>query len=173
MLAKSVLLSAYIAMRGVPCTRAVTARLAVRAATMHAATSSASAMLGGRAVAVRASIAGAIPVRTMSSTTAAAAGSPPAASLTPEGINKAVDAINEQFGEAREEISMAMESAGTVYFNDEATEATEIGEGVLTAYRSLLDSVSADKRGELQRSLGLKMEQLKAELKMLRDAGAD
>ena len=45
--------------------------------------------------------------------------------------------------------------------------ARESVEGVLAQWRALLDAVGDSQRGELQRAMGLKMEQLRAELKEL------
>ena len=97
----------------------------------------------------------------------------PATDLTPVEILKRVDEINSQFATARDEIELAMDSVGTTYFNDEATDALNLGREVIQKYEQLLTLVSADKRTELQRSLGLKMGQLKAELENLKNAGAD
>jgi hypothetical protein len=95
------------------------------------------------------------------------------ADLTSVEVLKKVDEINERFAVARDEIELALESVGTTYFNDEATEALSIGRDVIQRYESLLSAVPTDKRSELQRSLGLKMGQLKAELENLKNAGAD
>jgi hypothetical protein len=48
--------------------------------------------------------------------------------LSDERLRKQLDEINSKFGEAREELTMALESAGTVYFNDEATEAAAVAD---------------------------------------------
>eukprot|EP00898_Chlorokybus_atmophyticus_P003225 jgi/Chlat1/3903/Chrsp26S04173 len=86
-----------------------------------------------------------------------------------EAVRQQVDDINERFGEAREEIEMAMESKETVYFNEEAEIAHEAVQGVLSRYEKLLVSVGESQRGQLERAMGLKMEQLKAELAQLQE----
>jgi len=90
-----------------------------------------------------------------------------------DATRKQVDSINDKFAEARDEIGMAMEVAGTTYFNEEAEEARKVAQDVLDRFDALQASLPDKERGELSRSMGLKMEQLKAELKLLRDAGMD
>lgn len=91
--------------------------------------------------------------------------SPPGASASPAEL----DAINTKFAEAREEVELAMESKDTVYFNDEAETARAAVHEVLHLFAALLSRVPEEERAALQRSMGLKMEQLKAELAMLND----
>ncbi|XP_062097951.1 embryogenesis-like protein [Humulus lupulus] len=81
--------------------------------------------------------------------------------------NKEVDTINLKFAEAREEIEMAMESKETVYFNEEAECARAAVKEVLDLFEGLLAKVSESEKAALRRSMGLKIEQLKAELLQL------
>ncbi|XP_075656796.1 embryogenesis-like protein [Castanea sativa] len=81
--------------------------------------------------------------------------------------NKEVDTINLKFAEAREEIEMAMESKETVYFNEEAECARAAVKEVLDRFEGLLAKLPESQRAALQRSMGLKIEQLKAELQQL------
>ncbi|PRQ24580.1 hypothetical protein RchiOBHm_Chr6g0273991 [Rosa chinensis] len=83
--------------------------------------------------------------------------------------NKEVDMINLKFAEAREEIEMAMESKETVYFDEEAACARTAVNEVLDSYEALLAKLTEDKRAALQRSMGLKIEQLKAEIEQLNE----
>ncbi|WIA18724.1 hypothetical protein OEZ85_003417 [Tetradesmus obliquus] len=78
-----------------------------------------------------------------------------------------VDTINEKFAEAREEIEFAREDAETVYFNESAEEARGAVGEVLGRWQALLARLPEDEQAKLQRAMGLKMEQLKAELKEL------
>uniref|UniRef100_A0A383VKZ9 Uncharacterized protein n=1 Tax=Tetradesmus obliquus TaxID=3088 RepID=A0A383VKZ9_TETOB len=78
-----------------------------------------------------------------------------------------VDTINEKFAEAREEIEFAREDAETVYFNESAEEARSAVGEVLGRWQALLARLPEDEQAKLQRAMGLKMEQLKAELKEL------
>ncbi|CAM8945520.1 unnamed protein product [Rhodiola kirilowii] len=73
------------------------------------------------------------------------------------------------FVEAREEIELALESKETVYFNEEAETAREAVKEVLDMFQGLLGRVGEDERGALQRSMGMKIEQLKAELEQLNE----
>ncbi|KAJ8464742.1 hypothetical protein OPV22_027294 [Ensete ventricosum] len=83
--------------------------------------------------------------------------------------NKEVDEINLKFAEAREEIEAAMESKETIYFDEEAECAREAVKTVLDMFEGLLARLPEKERTALQRSMGLKIEQLKAELKQLDD----
>jgi L-lactate utilization protein LutB len=60
-----------------------------------------------------------------------------------------------------------MQDAGTIYFNDSADDARKLVSQVLKAYEEVLQSSSEAEQGQLQRSMGLKMEQLKAEVQEL------
>lgn len=91
--------------------------------------------------------------------------------LGKEELRKQLGVVNEMFAEAREEISDALESAGTTYFDEEATIAHETADGAINAYEQLLQDAKPEDAGEIQRSMGLKMEQLKAEVAMLKNAG--
>ncbi|CAA6666229.1 unnamed protein product [Spirodela intermedia] len=86
-----------------------------------------------------------------------------------EDYSQEVDEINLKFAEAREEIDAALESKDTVYFNEEADCAREAVKEVLDLFDGLLAKLPEKNRGVLRRSMGLKMEQLKAELEQLKD----
>ncbi|KAL6841375.1 hypothetical protein ACP4OV_028893 [Aristida adscensionis] len=82
---------------------------------------------------------------------------------------KEVDEVNRKFAEAREEIEAAMESKETVYFDEEASVARDAANDALAAFDALLARLPPADADSLRRSMGLKMEQLKAELKQLED----
>ena len=103
----------------------------------------------------------------------AAAARLPAAPLTPEEIKTKSDDIQDAFAEAREEIEAAMEATGTTYFNEEAEYARECVEKVLGEYYALCDALPEGDRAAFQRANGMKMEQLKAELKQIDHAHDD
>lgn len=84
-------------------------------------------------------------------------------------VNKEVDMINLKFVEAREEIEMAMESKETVYFNEEAECARAAVKEVVELFEGLLGKLPESEKTAIQRSMGLKIEQLKAELQQLDD----
>ncbi|KAL2242300.1 uncharacterized protein LOC105158897 [Sesamum indicum] len=83
--------------------------------------------------------------------------------------DKEVDRINMKFAEAREEIESAMESKETVYFNEEAECARAAVSEVLEMYQGLLKKLPESERAAIQRAMGLKIEQLKAELEQLNE----
>ncbi|XP_044511069.1 embryogenesis-like protein [Mangifera indica] len=83
--------------------------------------------------------------------------------------NREVDMINLKFAEAREEIEMAMESKETVYFNEEVECARDAVKEVLDRFEGLLGKLKESEKEALRRSMGLKIEQLKAELHQLDD----
>jgi hypothetical protein len=60
-----------------------------------------------------------------------------------------------------------------VYFNESAELAQQVTNECLALWAELLESVDADLKGQLLRSNGLKMEQLKAESKQLEHAHDD
>jgi hypothetical protein len=78
-----------------------------------------------------------------------------------------IDEINTKFAEARDEIEAAMESKETVYFNEEAACARDAVNEVLDLFQKLLEKLPDEEKGAVMRSMGLKMEQLKAELNQL------
>ncbi|CAK9174156.1 unnamed protein product [Ilex paraguariensis] len=82
---------------------------------------------------------------------------------------KVVDEINLKFAEAREEIETAMESKETVYFDEEAECARAAVKEVLDMFEGLLEKLPESEKGAIRRSMGLKIEQLKAELEQLND----
>ncbi|XP_042483674.1 embryogenesis-like protein [Macadamia integrifolia] len=84
-------------------------------------------------------------------------------------MSREIDEINLKFAEAREEIEMALESKETVYFDEEAESAREAAKVVLDMFQGLLAKLPENERASLQRSMGLKIEQLKAELEQLND----
>lgn len=88
---------------------------------------------------------------------------------SPVDVNKVVDEINLKFAEAREEIEMAMDAKETVYFNEEAECARAAVAEVLEMFEGLLGKVTEKEKASLQRSMGLKIEQLKAELQQLNE----
>ncbi|KAJ4953171.1 hypothetical protein NE237_030003 [Protea cynaroides] len=83
--------------------------------------------------------------------------------------SKEIDEINLKFAEAREEIEMALESKETVYFDEEAESARAAVKVVLDMFEGLLAKLPEKERASLQRFMGLKIEQLKAELEQLND----
>ncbi|KAH0448969.1 hypothetical protein IEQ34_022769 [Dendrobium chrysotoxum] len=87
----------------------------------------------------------------------------------PVDYGKDVDEINIKFAEAREEIDAALESKETVYFDEESECAREAVKSVFGMFESLLARLPEKDKSALKNSMGLKMEQLKAELRQLDD----
>ncbi|KAL2471685.1 hypothetical protein Adt_39821 [Abeliophyllum distichum] len=83
--------------------------------------------------------------------------------------DKEVDKINLKFVEARDDIEAAMESKETVYFDEEAECARASVNEVLEMYEGLLKTLPDNQRSAIQRAMGLKIEQLKAELAQLNE----
>jgi hypothetical protein len=94
-------------------------------------------------------------------------------SLSPEAAQAQVDAINELFVAARDEIEYAQEEAETVYFNESVADAKAAVDAALGAWARLLGASGPEEAMRLQRSMGLKMEQLKAEFHQLERLHAD
>eukprot|EP00891_Asterochloris_glomerata_P002928 jgi/Astpho2/2928/Aster-x0548 len=76
-------------------------------------------------------------------------------------------AVNDLFTEARYDLEDAREDAETVRFNESAKAAQDSVNKVLESYGALAQQLDEEERGKLQRSMGMKMEQLKEELKQL------
>ena len=84
-----------------------------------------------------------------------------------QDLRKRMDALADLFVEAREEIELADESKGSTYFNEEAEAAQEAVDAALAEYANILGELEEPQKGEFQRSNGLKMEQLRAEMELL------
>lgn len=63
--------------------------------------------------------------------------------------------------EARDEIEYAQEDAETTYFNESHKLAKDTVGVVTGMYKDILETLSETDKGKLQRSMGMKMEQLK------------
>lgn len=61
------------------------------------------------------------------------------------------------------------ESQGTVYFSEDLEDAQEAVNGTLIEYKQLLDKLSDTQRQEVISTLGLRMEELKAQQKAIED----
>ena len=72
-----------------------------------------------------------------------------------------IDELNDRFVEARDEIEYAQEDAETTYFNESHKLAKDSVGVVTNLYQQILTDLSEADRGKLQRSMGMKMEQLK------------
>ena len=79
-----------------------------------------------------------------------------------------IDELNDKFVEARDEIEYAQEDAETTYFNESHKLARESVGIVTTMYKEILADLSEADKGKLQRSMGMKMEQLKVHIRAAR-----
>jgi hypothetical protein len=75
--------------------------------------------------------------------------------------------LNSAFAEAREEIENAKEDVGTTYFNESHADAQKLVLEATERYEAVLERLGEAERAKLQRSNGMKMLQLKAELSLL------
>eukprot|EP00803_Ostreobium_quekettii_P005616 evm.model.scf_375EXC.6 EVM.evm.TU.scf_375EXC.6 scf_375EXC:69785-71834(-) len=88
----------------------------------------------------------------------------PSAPFSTQASRDEEDKINDLFAEAREEIEDARDEADTVYYEESLQAARTSVEEVLSRWNKLLSEKGEQERARLQRSMGLKIEQLKAEL---------
>ncbi|GFO38741.1 hypothetical protein PoB_006524600 [Plakobranchus ocellatus] len=91
-------------------------------------------------------------------------------SISSADLKRAMDDLTEQFMEARELIDDARESMETVYFSEDMAEAQEAVKATLDQYRKLLEQLSEDQRQEVLRTIGLRMEELKAQEQAITDS---
>lgn len=80
-----------------------------------------------------------------------------------------LEELNDEFAEARELLSDAEEAIGTTYFEDDLEDARIAVEQVLERYESIKASLpeGSDELVDLQRSVGLKMEELRGRYSLL------
>ncbi|GLC44330.1 hypothetical protein PLESTB_000481400 [Pleodorina starrii] len=78
-------------------------------------------------------------------------------------VTKEMDAVNELFVEARDEIEFAKEEAETVYFNESVKTAKGAVDTCLKRWEELLAALPEEERNRVVRTMGLKMAQLQAE----------
>jgi hypothetical protein len=87
-------------------------------------------------------------------------------------IHKRLDGFQELFVEARLCIEDLADSAETVYFDEDAEAARQAVDAAVREFDRLLDDlVDKDQKNKILRSNGLKVEQLKGELKMALGGG--
>lgn len=91
------------------------------------------------------------------------------ARLKPEEVRKRVDKLTDHFAEARELLGDARESLGTTYFSDDMSEAQESVSSTLSLYEALLSDLEKDQREDVIRTIGLRMEELKAQEQAIKD----
>ncbi|PIK51234.1 hypothetical protein BSL78_11894 [Apostichopus japonicus] len=87
--------------------------------------------------------------------------------LSHTDLRKEVDSLSDQFIETRELLDDARNSFGSVYFNEDLNEAQESLSNTLEQYSTLLEKLSDAQRQQVARTVGLKMEELKAQQNMI------
>ena len=95
------------------------------------------------------------------------ASSSSSSSTEKEDLAKDLEALNDSFVTARDEIEMAREDVGTTYLNDQYLQAQECTTEVLEKWQAILSRLDEEEKGKLVRSMGMKIEQLKAEFSLL------
>ncbi|KAJ3022412.1 hypothetical protein HKX48_006229 [Thoreauomyces humboldtii] len=72
------------------------------------------------------------------------------------------------FAEARDELEYALESKGTTYYDEDKITAQKAVEDTIRAYNTLKDGLATEEeRTDLNRRLGLRILELKAQLDAL------
>jgi predicted TIM-barrel enzyme len=84
-------------------------------------------------------------------------------------VDKRLEEVNMQFGEARELIADAKESIGTTDYSDDAEDAVQATKAALALYQAVLADLTAAGRDadrtRIERENGQKMKQLETELR--------
>ncbi|KAJ3189229.1 hypothetical protein HDU85_002854 [Gaertneriomyces sp. JEL0708] len=89
-------------------------------------------------------------------------------------VNKEVENISELFAAARDELEYAEEAKGTTYYNEDRQTAQKAVEDTLAAYAQLKARLSTDaERKDVERRIGLRMAELRAQLDALTEADGD
>ena len=101
--------------------------------------------------------------RSFAAAAAAAAGGPSDAEYQAR-----LGAFQDLFAEARLSLEDARDSAGTTYFEEDLDQSIEDVDRAIGAFEGLAADLDERRRGELMRSQGLKVEQLKGELQLIK-----
>jgi len=89
--------------------------------------------------------------------------------LSPDEVKKGMQSLTDQFMEARELLEDARESIGTTYFSEDMLEAQAAVKDTLAEYKELLSKLSDKQREDVVRTIGLRMEELKAQEQALEE----
>ncbi|XP_023227189.1 uncharacterized protein LOC111627777 [Centruroides sculpturatus] len=89
--------------------------------------------------------------------------------LSEEEVKKNVDNLSEKFSEAIGLLEDARQSLGTVYFSEDMKEAEDTVSSVLNDYNNLLGKLHETQRINVNRTIGLKMHELKAQLQLIKE----
>lgn len=83
--------------------------------------------------------------------------------LSDNEIKQLVETLTDKFSEARELMQDARESQGTVYFSDDIEDAQQAIKDTLEQYSNLVQKLTSEQRQKVSATLGLRMEELKAQ----------
>eukprot|EP00579_Thalassiosira_antarctica_P000814 CAMPEP_0201868366 /NCGR_PEP_ID=MMETSP0902-20130614/2281_1 /ASSEMBLY_ACC=CAM_ASM_000551 /TAXON_ID=420261 /ORGANISM="Thalassiosira antarctica, Strain CCMP982" /LENGTH=93 /DNA_ID=CAMNT_0048393701 /DNA_START=347 /DNA_END=628 /DNA_ORIENTATION=- len=87
-------------------------------------------------------------------------------------LNKRLDTFQDLFVEARLCIEDVVDSAETTYFDEDAEVATKAVNAAIDEFQAIIKDVEdVDQKNGILRGNGLKVEQLKGELKMAIEGG--
>lgn len=89
--------------------------------------------------------------------------------MTEKEVKRAVDDISEKFAEAMELMNDARSSLGTVYFSEDVLDTQAQVKETLDDYTDLLSRLNEKQKRTVIQSIGLKMEELKAQMSLLED----
>lgn len=89
--------------------------------------------------------------------------------MTEAQIKRVVDSISEKFSEALELMNDARASSGTVYFSEDVIDTRAQVEETLGDYTKLLSQLDDQQRKRVIQTIGLKMEELKAQMSLLEE----
>ncbi|CAG0907233.1 unnamed protein product [Cyprideis torosa] len=94
---------------------------------------------------------------------------PKSQTATTVNIKKEMDMISKKFSEAIELISDCKTSQNTIYFTEDVTAAQAQVKDCLDSYEKLLATLDGEGKNEVQRAIGLKMSELRTQMKMIED----
>ncbi|XP_054763363.1 uncharacterized protein LOC129269948 [Lytechinus pictus] len=93
--------------------------------------------------------------------------------ITEKELKREIDDLTDRFMETRELLEDAMEAKGTVYFNDDLKDAKEAVQETLSQFEDLMVKLSEEQERNVRRTIGLKMEELRAQEAMIDESMKD
>lgn len=89
--------------------------------------------------------------------------------MTEPEVKRAIESISEKFTEAMELMNDARSSSGTVYFSEDMEDTQVQVTETLNDYKALLGKLNENQKKSVIQTIGLKMEELKAQMSLLED----
>ncbi|KAH3873262.1 uncharacterized protein LOC127868979 [Dreissena polymorpha] len=93
--------------------------------------------------------------------------------LSDVDMKKMMDNLKDKFADARELLADARENKGTVYFSEDLKDAQEAVKTTLEEYQKLLMKLSDQQKHDVISTLGLRMEELKAQQSAIEEEVAE